>query len=214
MNAAATFETREPSNRTSVLSKLLNVLVCPTDVFDEAVSSPPRVSNWLFPILLVWVSGFISTQFTALQGRGTSGTGVSGTVLAAFLVTILGSLWSVFVLWLMGRVFLKARVAFTKLLELVALSGSIIILDSIVTCLLIAITGDAAARPALSYVGRHLGMTPRTCGLLEVLNLFEIWLAVVLSIGLSRLTAASFKESAFWVFGYWLVIRFVLQILS
>jgi len=216
MNATAAMKTPGPSVRTSLLSKLLNELVSPADVFDEVVSAPPTVANWLFPSLLVWFSGFMLIQFTAMQGRGTgtNGSGVSGAVLAAWLVAILGSLWSAFVLWLMGRVLLRVRVAFTKLLELVALSGSILILGSIVTCLLIAITGDAAAKPALSYLGRHVGMSPRTCGLLEIVNLFDLWLAVVLSIGLSRLTPASFKESAFWVFGYWIVIRFVLQILS
>jgi hypothetical protein len=38
-------------------------------------------------------------------------------------------------------------------------------------------------------------------------DLFHFWSAGVLAAGLSRLAGVSFKEAAFWVFGYWVFVR-------
>jgi hypothetical protein len=46
------------------------------------------------------------------------------------------------------------------------------------------------------------------------LNFFHLWTTTVLAIGLSRLSGVTFKESAFWVFGYWLVARVALILLA
>jgi hypothetical protein len=49
---------------------------------------------------------------------------------------------------------------------------------------------------------------------LGVCNVFHLWTTTVLAVGLSKLSGVSFKESAFWVFGYWLVIRLALIVLA
>ncbi len=49
-----------PVNRTSLLSRLMNVFAVPGEVFDEVKASPHSASNWLVPILLLAVVGAVS----------------------------------------------------------------------------------------------------------------------------------------------------------
>ena len=41
------------------LNKLLNVLVCPGDVFDEVVKADSQLANWRVPTLLVCLAGIV-----------------------------------------------------------------------------------------------------------------------------------------------------------
>jgi hypothetical protein len=80
--------------------------------------------------------------------------------------------------------------------------------------LLAAATGEASARPALSLLCLKLpqeSMLRTACGLLDCTHL---WATGVLAIGLSKLAGVTFKESAFWVFGYWFVARGALALLG
>jgi hypothetical protein len=52
-----------------------------------------------------------------------------------------------------------------------------------------------------SLTGARLG------AVLDSLNVFHLWATTLLALGLCKLSRASFRESAFWVFGYWLVAR-------
>ena len=76
------------------------------------------------------------------------------------------------------------------------------------------ICGDPAARPALSILllDSHPGDHLRA--VLDVFNLFHLWSAAVLAIGLSRLTGVSAREAAFWTFGYWIALRVAIILLS
>src|SRR5690349_8691184 len=48
----------EPGHRSdSVISKVLNILVTPGDVFDQVIAMPFRQSTWIVPTLLVCVTG-------------------------------------------------------------------------------------------------------------------------------------------------------------
>ena len=90
----------------------------------------------------------------------------------------------------------------------------ILMLGSMVNGLLILASGDVRARPGLTLLVQGLGQGGLAGSLLEVWNPFYIWSNVVLAIGLSRLAEVSFKEAAFWVFGYWLVLRVALILLA
>src|SRR6266545_3563248 len=131
------------------------------------------------------------------------------TSLTVCLAAFAGTFWSAFVLWFIGRVFLKVRFSYLKTLEVVGLTGIILVLGTIVTGLLIAASGDAAARPSLSMLGGKL-CAGRARQVLDTLNVFHLWTTTVLAIGLSRLSGVTFKEAAFWVFGYWLFARIAL----
>jgi hypothetical protein len=127
---------------------------------------------------------------------------------------VVGSLWSAFVLWFISRFFLKVRVPAAKILEVIGLTSVILLLGTIVTALLGAAVGDPAARPALSLLAVGLKPESHLARVLGALNLFHLWTTAVLAIGLSRLAGVSFKEAAFWVFGYWVASRLALILLS
>jgi hypothetical protein len=123
---------------------------------------------------------------------------------------IAGTFWSAFVLWFMGRMFLKTRFPFWKAMEVVGLTGMILALGAIVTALMIAATGDGGSRPALSIVVGQSNPGNKLHSGMEALNFFHLWAATVLAVGLSKLARVSFSEAAFWVFGYWIGLRIAL----
>lgn len=49
-----------PAPVTSLAGRLLNVIAAPGEVFEEIKAAPPRVANWLVPVLLFAVVGVIS----------------------------------------------------------------------------------------------------------------------------------------------------------
>jgi hypothetical protein len=223
-----------PRSPTSVRQKLFNIFVSPSDVFDEVIASPPNLANWRIPTLFVCLVTIISlqtgsspAQFSTTIHRLT----VAGTIFPAqaqslagawpllsallvFVAIFSGTCWSAFILWFMGRIFLKVRFPYIKALEIVGLTGIVSVLGTITTILLIAASGDPAAGPALSLLASKMDHSRSFCQILETLNLFHLWSTAVLTIALSRLCNVTFKEAAFWVFGYWLVAKIVLIVLQ
>src|SRR5262249_44645476 len=114
---------------TSSGAKLLNVFVCPGEVFDEIMGARSRAANWRVPTLLVCLSGIVLLLVSASQGGASDVFGpvapsgqitlaqaqelaglrplISG--LAICFSAFVGTFWSAFVIWFMGRVFLKTR---------------------------------------------------------------------------------------------------------
>jgi hypothetical protein len=233
MPATAISLPSSPAAPTSVHQKLLNIFISPSDVFDEVISSPPNLANWRVPTLLVCLATIISLQTGNLPTQSSvtiqiltqSGRlsiaqahALAGVwpILSALLVCtaiFVGTCWSAFVLWFMVRIFLKVQFPYLKALEIVGLTEIISVLGTITTILLIAASGDSSARPALSLLALKLDHAQPFYQLLETLDLFHLWSTAVLAIGLSRLCSVTFKEAAFWVFGYWIVARIVLIIL-
>ncbi|HVM46539.1 MAG TPA: YIP1 family protein [Candidatus Acidoferrum sp.] len=218
-----------PPPPTSLFAKLTNVLAYPGDVFAEVASAPPRLRNILIPTLLVGVAGVMAAGATggddpAAAAVAATGTAAANVVIAArlrllsALVTLLavfiGTGWSALVLWGIGRVFLKVRFSYWKAMEVVALTGGIVILGTVFAALLGILTDDADARPALSLLVGRLPADHAVRLAFGVFNLFHVWATAVLAIGLSKLSGGSFKESAFWVFGYWLLVKLALVMLA
>jgi hypothetical protein len=215
---------------TSVREKLLNIFVSPSDVFDEVIASPTNLANWRIPTLLACLVTVISLQLanspadssansqsgslSAAQAQTLAGARPLLSALLVCIATFAGTCWSASILWLMGRLFLKVRFPYLKALEIVGLSGIISVLGSITTILLVAASGDPIARPALSLFVLNMSPTRPFYQILDILNFFHLWSTAVLAIGLSRLCNVTFKEAAFWVFGYWVAIRIVLIIVQ
>jgi hypothetical protein len=215
--------------RTSLFAKLTNVLAYPGDVFAEVASAPPRLRNIFIPTLLVGVAGVLSAgaiggDDPAAAAVAATGTAAAQVVIAArlrllsALVTVLavfiGTGWSALVLWGIGRVFLKVRFSYWKAVEVMALTGGIVIFGTVFAALLGILTDDANARPALSLLVGRLPADHAVRVAFGVFNLFHVWATAVLAIGLSKLSGVSFKESAFWVFGYWLLMKLALVVLA
>jgi hypothetical protein len=220
--------------QTSLGSKLLGIFVTPGLVFEEVAASPAKLANWIVPTALVALFSLVtlhaSTNLDAIgaataqlvdagkmsqsQAGLLSGQWKRVSRAAILIAPFAGTIWSAFVLWFMGKVFLKSRFALHKALEVSALSGTILILGAVITWLLVAATGDASARPALSLVCLKLpqdSLLRTTGGLLDGIHL---WTTGVLAVGLSKLAHVTFKESAFWVFGYWLITKGALLLLA
>jgi hypothetical protein len=210
----------------------------PSEVFDEVVAAPPCFANWLVPTVLVALASLfllrassneavsVTTTLQAVEAQPTasdtaavqSGPASVDAQRLSALVTcggaFAGTFWSAFLLWFIGRAFLGTRFSYLKTVEVVALAGIVVALGTIVTALLIGMSGDPATRPALSFFVRRLPSTDHFRLILDTLNFFHLWTITVLAIGLSRLSGVSFKESAFWVFGYWFVARVALILLG
>jgi hypothetical protein len=222
----------------SLVARLLDMLVSPGEVFDEVVAAPPRIANWLVPTVLVALTSLFLLRAASHEGVPVAATSQASeaqttpldsaavqaepgsvdwqrfSALATCAGAFTGTLWSAFLLWFIGRVSLRTRFSYLKALEVAALTGIILALGAIVTALLITASGSPAARPALSFFVRHLPSDSPVRLILDTLNFFHLWTITVLAIGLSRLSGATFKESAFWVFGYWLVARLALILLA
>jgi hypothetical protein len=219
---------------TSLGAKLLNLFVTPALVFDEVTKAPPRVVNWLVPTVLVCLSGLAVLDPTTSPERTAASIGQlldAGTItqdqaaalnvhwqsvsrIAMCLGAFLGTFWSAFVLWFIARIFLKCRFGYIKALELAGLTGTILVLGTVVTALLVTALGDASARPALSLLLFKLAPDNPIRAAFGAVDCFHLWATGVLAIGLSRLTGVSLKETAFWVFGYWVVARIALILLA
>ena len=198
----------------------MNVFATPGDVFDEVLASPPTLLNWFVPTLLVSLAWLLLTNSTAQESISQTvadtqldKTRITSYMLASltvFVTTLLATCWSAFVLWFIGRIFLKTRFSYLKTLEIVGLVQMILVLGTVVTVLLLTFLGEPAARPALSFVALKLDVTNPLRRSLEVLNFFHLWSAALLTLGLSRLSGVAYKECAFWVFGFWIVFRLAL----
>ncbi len=114
--------------------------------------------------------------------------------------------WSAFLLWLIARFYLKVPVGYLKLLELVGLSMMILALAGVIKTLLIVITGNLyASTNALIFI-KHFDPRSPLHNVLALFDLMTFWLLAVRSIGLARLTGASFGKAAVPVFGVWFII--------
>ncbi|HWX20079.1 MAG TPA: YIP1 family protein [Candidatus Binatia bacterium] len=201
--------TPNPATRptTSVPAKMLNVLASPDEVFAEVTAAPHNPANWLGPTLLAVVTGSVLAQTT-------SGDVSWRWVLSLGFGAFAGTCWSAFLLWFIARVFLDSRFSFVKAMEVVGLAVIIPALGAVVTSLLIVVSGDVTARPALSMFVAKLPAGNHARAVMDALNFFHLWTTTVLAIGLARLSGVSFKEAAFWVFGIWVFGRIALILLG
>ncbi len=201
-----------PTTTTPLRRKLFDIFVTPGEVFDEVAVAPPKLANWLAPTALIclgailWPACFASAD----APRGNE----AARVLATALGPLIGSIWSGFILWIIGRIFLRSKFSYLKSLEVIGLSSTILILGGVVTGLLIVVVGNDAARPALSFFFLSSRRADHLIAALDVLNFFHIWSAILMAIGLSRLTGVSAKEAAFWTLSYWIALRIALVLLS
>jgi hypothetical protein len=222
-----------PASGTTVFDKMLNIFVCPGEVFDEVIGSAPALENWRVPTLLVCLAGMIQVflvpgepavvalrqisagaQVSDVQALELAGAQPLMSSLTVCMAAWVGTIWAAIVLWCIGRVILKVRFSFLKTLEIVGLSGITLVLGTVFTVLLVAATGNSAAHPSLSLIAEKMDLAPGLRRVLDVINFFHLWTATVLAGGLSRLAGVSFKEAAFWVFGYWIAARSLLILLG
>jgi hypothetical protein len=223
-----------PALPTSLGEKLLDLIACPGEVFEEVAAAAPTPVNWRLPTLLVCLTNAILLNTAPLKAQAASALQLMAqapnilpadavmassnfqliATLTACAAAFAGTFWSALVLWFMGRMVLKIRFSYWKSLEVAGLSASILVLGASFTALLMTLSDNVTARPALSLLLLKSHSNDRLRAFLETFNVFHLWTTALLAIGLSKLSATSFKESAFWVFGYWVLLRLLLSLLA
>ncbi len=123
-----------------------------------------------------------------------------GPIFTAFAVPF----WWGFLVWLLGTKLFRGSFPFMKAVEVVGLGNAIAILGSVVTTLLMVSLGSLNATPSPALFVKDYDPQNTSQALLQIPNVITIWVLVVRSIGLARLSGARFLPAAIGVFGLWL----------
>ena len=113
--------------------------------------------------------------------------------------------WWGLLIWLIGTKVLNSDFGYMKGVEVAGLGGVIGVLDSIVRTLLILIMGNLFASPSLALFLKQFDPQNPVHALINLVNVMTLWVLVVRSVGLARLTGASNAKAGAWVFGLWLL---------
>jgi hypothetical protein len=124
---------------------------------------------------------------------------VAGPVVGAFITPF----WWGLILWLLGAKVFKGNFDFMKAVEVAGLSNLIGLLEAIIKTFLILGLGNLFASPSLALFVKEFDPQNTMHSLLAVVNVMTFWGLAVKSIGLARLSGASFGKAAIWVFGLW-----------
>ena len=225
-----------PLPGSTLRERLVNILVCPAEVFDEVIAAPANAANWLVPTLLLAILAVVmawltlgNEQVQAALGKFV-GEGVlsddqatklaNGKQILAFtslmigVAVMAGTFWSAFVLWFIGRVFLRTRFSYLKTVEIIGLASVVVGIGVVFTGLLMAASGDPTAHPAASFLVRSVECSERVRAVLAVFDVFHLWAVTVITVGLSRVSGVSFTKAGFWTFGYWIGLRLLLALVG
>ena len=102
--------------------------------------------------------------------------------------------------------------SYMKAVEIAALSGMISVLGGVVSMLLAVLLGSLAMTPGPVLLVHDFDPADKIHALLSQLNLFTLWYIGVLSLGLAKLSRASFGKAATWLFAIWAVLVLALTL--
>lgn len=128
--------------------------------------------------------------------------GCVGAVMSSFVLLF----WTAFVLWLIARFYLKVPLGYLKVVEVAGLATMIMALAAVVKTLLIVVTGNVYAALSPLLLVKHFDPGNPVHSVLALLDVMTFWVLAVRSIGLAKLTGATFGKTAVAIFGVWLVI--------
>jgi len=124
-------------------------------------------------------------------------------VVAPVFIGFATPFWAGLLLWLVGAKVLKGNFSYLKAVEVAGLANMILVLETIVRILLILATGNLFASPSLTLLIKDFDPQNTAHSLLGLTNVIILWLLVVRSIGLARLSGVSLTKALVWVFGIW-----------
>ena len=113
--------------------------------------------------------------------------------------------WWGFVLWLLGRLFLKVRFGYPKALEVAGLGLMISVLGAVVMLLLMVNLPKLFSTPSLAFAVGDFDTNRQSLLLMGAANVFSLWLLGVLSVGLAKLAGVPFLRAAWFVFAAWAI---------
>lgn len=122
--------------------------------------------------------------------------------------------WWAFLLWFLGRRFLKVQFGYLKALEMAGLALMISVLGGVVRLLITLNLSKVFAAPSLALVVADFDTTWKGRLMLGAANVFSIWLVGVLSVGLAKLAQVPFLRAAWFVFAVWVIQQFFFLLLG
>lgn len=133
---------------------------------------------------------------------------ISGSI-SAVIFSFVQVFWWALVLWLLGLIFLKVKFPYIKALEVAGLATMISILGAVITVLLAVIMGKQTSISLAFFI---TDFDPKNLVhlLLKAVDLFSLWLAVVMAVGLARLAGARFSKALLCTFIYWTAFQLFL----
>lgn len=127
--------------------------------------------------------------------------GAMGAVVFSFISVF----WWAFLLWLIGGIGLKTWLSFMKLVEVAALASVITTLAAIIKMLLVVSLSNPLASPSLALLLKNPDPHNKLFMVLNLVDIMTIWVLIVRSIGLAKLSSVRFGRAAAWVFGVWVL---------
>ena len=134
--------------------------------------------------------------------------------MAAILFSVARVFWWAFILWLVGRRFLKVRFGYLKALEVAGLALMISVLGGVVALALTVNLTRIFATPGLALVAPDFEATRKSPLMLGAANVFAFWLVGVLSVGLAKLARVPFLRAAWFVFAFWVIQQSLLILVA
>lgn len=129
-----------------------------------------------------------------------------GAAVVPVIIAFVSPFWWGLFLWLAGTKALKGSFPFMKVVEVVGLANMIGVLAEIVRVLLVVSLGNIFAAPGLVLLLKDADPQSVSFAILSVFNVMLFWEMGVRSVGLARISNASFAKAAVWVFGLWAVL--------
>jgi hypothetical protein len=134
--------------------------------------------------------------------------------MAAVVIGVARVFWWAFILWLVGRMFLKVQFGYLKTLEVAGLALMISVLGGVVALALTVNLTKVLATPSLALVAPDFETTRKSYLMLGAANVFSFWLVGVLSVGLARLARVPFLRAAWFVFAIWVIQESLLSLVG
>jgi len=117
--------------------------------------------------------------------------------------------WWALVLWVLGRLLLRADVTYLKALEVAGLGSMIFILGSVVAALLTVCLGKISTC-SLALFASQLDPKSLLHTVLQSIDFFDLWLLGVMTIGLARLAGVTWTKALPLTVAYWLAMEGIL----
>jgi hypothetical protein len=126
---------------------------------------------------------------------------------SAVAISFVNVFWWALILWLLGKIFLKAKFSFMKAVETAGLATMIGVLGGIVALLLSVNFGKLSGANLDLLLGSS-DPKSKLHPLFAVLDIFKIWSVGVMAVGLARLAEVRFMRALLPVAGYWIAWNF------
>jgi len=136
--------------------------------------------------------------------------GAAGSMVISFVRVF----WWAFALWLLALLLVRIRIPFLKALEVTGLSSLIGTLGILITLLLQINLGRTTATPSLALAVHDFNPENKLHMVMGALNLIQVWMILVMAVGLSRLTNVPFLRASLLVIAFYFLQTSVLVLMG